>query len=131
MYTDDGKYTLMMNGPRADVEVSFFPVEAYQNSGCQPDNEETVLRIRYSEEQGLIELRRYFQVPDGQVRTRKYVTSIFDPKEIPQAEQALLDDMEKDGVARLLRFSETCRTIEDLGLTTHNFRGPEVRERET
>lgn len=110
-----------MNGPCADVEVAFFPMVTHRNSERQPDNDETTLRIRYSEEQGQIELRRYTGGLDGQIWKRKCVTSIYNPKDIPQAEWASLDDLERDGLMRLLRFSGLCRTIEKLGLTMHNF----------
>ncbi|KAF9454724.1 kinase-like protein [Macrolepiota fuliginosa MF-IS2] len=119
MHTNDGKFSLMLNGPPGDVEVSFSFAETTSSFGSADDGEEIILRIRYSEGQGLVELRRFGGGADGKVWLKKRMTSIFNTKEIPQSEWARLDDLERDGLARLITFSETCKTIPDLDKCTN------------
>lgn len=120
MHTNDGKYTLMMNGPPGDIEASFSLVEASRVFRQADDADEITLRIRYSESQGLVELRRYAGGTSGKIWMKKRMTSISNLKEVPHIELARLDKLEKDGLARLIRFSEICKAMEELEPTLHN-----------
>lgn len=116
IYTSDGKYSRMGNGPPADIEASFFLVTSSYASG-RADEDETTLRILYSEDQGLVEIRRYIGGGDSNVWMKKRITSISNPKDIPQAEWATLDELEKDGLERLMKFSEICKVFDDMDVT--------------
>ncbi|KAJ3560253.1 hypothetical protein NP233_g10960 [Leucocoprinus birnbaumii] len=112
-YTADGKFSLMMNGPPGDVEASFSLPPDCCRAGPQIDeNNDSTLRIRYSQAEGSIELRRYVGGADGRVWTKKCMVSISDPKAISQAELARLDEVEKVRLERLLRFGEACNSLE-------------------
>ncbi|KXN88230.1 hypothetical protein AN958_07689 [Leucoagaricus sp. SymC.cos] len=116
-YSADGKFTLMSNGPPGDLEATFSHLAPSEVFGLYTeDQDESTLRIRYSQEQGLIELRRYVGGVDGKIWTKKCMTSIFSPKEISRHEWATLDEPEKDGLARLIQFSGACQKIEDMGV---------------
>lgn len=107
----------MMNRPLGDVEASFSHASAYHAfESLTDDQEEATLRIRFYRDQRLVELRRYVGGADGKVWTKKCMTLGFNLEEIPQAELAKLDEVEKDGLTQLLKFSEACKLIEDLGV---------------
>lgn len=107
----------MMNEPLGDIEASFSQIPACLVSGSLTDDQnESTLRIRYCRDQGLVELRRYVGGADGKVWTKKCMTSVLNLEEISQIELARLDEAEKDGLTRLIKFSQACKTIEELGL---------------
>jgi len=111
-YTSDGKFSLMTNGPPGDVEVSLSQLAPF--SACDTwstDGDESILRVRYSRDEGLIEFRRFIGGQDGKFWTRKCMMSVFNPAEISQTEWARLDSTEKAGLERLIQFSEASKIM--------------------
>ncbi|KAF5360533.1 hypothetical protein D9756_004741 [Leucocoprinus leucothites] len=112
-YTIDGRFSLMTNGPPGDVEASFSLPQTLHTPGSRADGGgDSTLRVRYSQDEGLVEVRRYVGGADGKVWTKKCMTSISNPRKISQRELARLDDVETVRLERLIQFSEACRTAE-------------------